>query len=273
MSNLQLRVISGVIMAIAVLAATWFGGVAFRLLWVAAAGVALHEWLKVSGAPGRALAGAIVWAAYCAVALMLLFPGIAATAGLSAESGALAALAAGVLLLLVLEQAGGQRPWAAAGLAYALLPAIAFGSLRDGPSGFAAILFLFAAVWATDIFAYFTGRAIGGPKLAPSISPGKTWSGAVGGTVFAVLAVAALACVLPTLALPAILVPAIALSVVSQIGDLAESAFKRRFGVKDSGNFIPGHGGVMDRIDGLAVAAVALYLIASLSGAVPGLIQ
>ncbi|MFZ1681999.1 MAG: phosphatidate cytidylyltransferase, partial [Rhizobiaceae bacterium] len=157
--------------------------------------------------------------------------------------------------------------------AYALLPAIAFSSLRDGPSGFAAILFLFAAVWATDIFAYFTGRAIGGPKLAPAISPGKTWSGAVGGTVFAVLAVVALAFVLPALALPAILVPAIALSVVSQIGDLAESAFKRHFGVKDSGNFIPGHGGVMDRIDGLAVAAVALYLIASISGAVPGLIQ
>ncbi len=259
-------------MAIAVLAATWFGGVAFRLLWVAAAGVVLHEWLTVSGTARVAALRAAVWAGFALVAVLVLLPGLFGIAP-GRMGPALFALAASTAVVALIEFMAGRRVWAAGGVLYALLPAIAFVALREGAGGFATILFLFASVWATDIFAYFTGRAIGGPKLAPAISPGKTWSGAIGGTIFAVLAVAGLAFVLPDLSLPAILVPTIVLSVVSQVGDLGESAFKRRFGVKDSGNFIPGHGGVMDRIDGLAVAAVALYLIASLSGAVPGLIQ
>lgn len=123
-------------------------------------------------------------------------------------------------------------------------------------------LFLFAIVWCTDIFAYFVGRAVGGPKLAPSISPGKTWSGAVGGTIAAVVAgilVAHFAGMAWGLAMLALLV--VGLSVISQIGDLFESRLKRLCSVKDSSQLIPGHGGVMDRVDGLATAALALYIV------------
>ena len=147
------------------------------------------------------------------------------------------------------------------GVGYAVLPAIALALLRgDTLSGLLAVVFLFAVVWATDILAYFVGRAIGGPKLAPSISPGKTWSGAVGGAVAGVVAgiLAAQIAGEPSLVLLGWL--ALLLSVGSQAGDLFESAFKRRHGAKDSSNLIPGHGGVMDRVDGLVAAALALYL-------------
>ncbi len=154
----------------------------------------------------------------------------------------------------------------ATGLAYAALPAIALSLLRGSDlAGLMAILFLFAVVWATDIFAYFVGRAVGGAKLAPRISPGKTWSGALGGAAAAVLAGALFS---PWLAAGALSLglAALVLSAISQVGDLFESAVKRRAGVKDSSHLIPGHGGVMDRVDGLVAAAVALYLIGAVGG-------
>jgi phosphatidate cytidylyltransferase len=122
------------------------------------------------------------------------------------------------------------------------------------------MIFIFAVVWATDILAYFTGRAIGGPKLAPRISPGKTWSGAIGGAVSGVIA--GVAVFLSHFSLDDVRIPllALALSVASQIGDLFESYMKRRFGVKDSSRLIPGHGGVMDRVDGLVFACFAALL-------------
>jgi phosphatidate cytidylyltransferase len=128
------------------------------------------------------------------------------------------------------------------------------------------MLFLFATVWATDILAYFVGRAIGGPKLAPSISPGKTWSGAIGGAVAGAAAGLVVAAAMGSASLAWIGLIAIVLSVVSQAGDLFESSVKRRNGVKDSGSLIPGHGGVMDRVDGLVAAAFALYVIGWLTG-------
>jgi phosphatidate cytidylyltransferase len=141
--------------------------------------------------------------------------------------------------------------------------------LRDADhAGLVAILFLFAVVWATDIAAFFVGRSLGGPKLAPAISPGKTQSGALGGAAGGVLAGVALAAFADLDNLPLMALLAFLLSVVSQIGDLFESWVKRRHGVKDSGNLIPGHGGVMDRVDGLVAAAFALYVVgALLSGA------
>ena len=139
-------------------------------------------------------------------------------------------------------------------------PASRWPILRGGDqAGLIAILFLFAVVWATDILAYFVGRALGGPKLAPSISPGKTWSGAVGGALGGRCS--------PAWRLrrrtgwggrgPALV--ALLLAIVSQFGDLFESFVKRRSGVKDSSHIIPGHGGVMDRVDGLVAAAFTLY--------------
>jgi phosphatidate cytidylyltransferase len=124
-----------------------------------------------------------------------------------------------------------------------------------------AILFLFSVVWATDILAYFVGRAIGGPKLAASISPNKTWSGAVGGTIAAVVAGLVIISAFGGTATVALGLIALVLSIVSQGGDLFESRLKRVCDVKDSSALIPGHGGVMDRLDGFIVAAAAAVLI------------
>lgn len=157
-----------------------------------------------------------------------------------------------------------RSKWALMGLFYVSLPTISLLTLRqDQIYGFEAVLYVFLVVWATDTAAYFAGRYFGGKKLAPAISPGKTWSGAIGGTFAGLLTGALLAISLNSepviLALIGLL-----LSVVAQAGDLAESAIKRHFGVKDSGNLIPGHGGVLDRLDGIVTASVAAALIGGL---------
>ncbi|TIW34428.1 MAG: phosphatidate cytidylyltransferase, partial [Mesorhizobium sp.] len=156
-----------------------------------------------------------------------------------------------VTVMVVVTAAGarmrGTAQWDAPGLAYASLSGLSLALLRNGDrSGLIAILFLFAVVWATDIAAYFVGRAVGGPKLAPSISPGKTQSGALGGAVGGVVAGVLLASATGVGNLGTLGLVALALSVVAQAGDLFESWVKRRHGQKDSGNLIPGHGGVMD---------------------------
>lgn len=268
-SELRLRVQSAIVLIVVVLAATWFGSFAYRLLWVAAASVVLFEWLKVSGSPISAALRIPIWAGFGLVAVAILFPSIAATPLAGAGNNTLIALAFSVMLVLAIEAVVDRRGWAAAGLAYALAPAIAFVALRESPIGLAVTLFLFGVVWGADIFAFFVGRALKGPKLAPRISPGKTWSGALGGVAGALAIAAAVAPFFPGMKALAILPTAALLSVVSQIGDLGESAFKRRFGVKDSGKLIPGHGGVMDRVDALAAAAVALYLLTRANGGLP----
>ena len=259
MSNLQLRVISSVVLVVVVLAVTYFGGVAFRLLSALIAAVMFYEWCTVSRtatAPRHQLVAAVL------LAVVLL----AVVLGYSA-AGVLLLLALSVVTSLLDSRIAGQGSWAPAGLAYAGLSGLSLALLRDGDQpGLTAILFLFAVVWTTDIFAYFVGRSLGGPKLAPSISPGKTQSGALGGTVGGVLAGIALATYAGLGNLPLLALVALLLSVVSQVGDLFESWVKRRHGVKDSGNIIPGHGGVMDRVDGLVAAAFALYAIGSMLG-------
>jgi phosphatidate cytidylyltransferase len=136
------------------------------------------------------------------------------------------------------------------------------------------MLFIFAVVWATDIFAYFIGRAIGGPKLAPPISPGKTWSGAIGGTLASVLAGLAVVYLAGEPVGFGLVAVILLLSIASQIGDLFESWIKRRFGVKDSSRLIPGHGGVMDRVDGLVSACFVAFLVGlALSAANGGVIN
>ena len=164
--------------------------------------------------------------------------------------------------------------WVAAGLAYAAVIAIVPPLVREDPRlGIAAILWMFAVVWFTDIAAYFTGRALGGPKLCPAVSPKKTWSGFLGGLAAAIIAGAAVAMIAsrfgwqPPVSLPVVVLVSGVASVLSQIGDLGESALKRRFGAKDSGRFIPGHGGVMDRLDGFwAVAALMGVALAGAHG-------
>lgn len=166
----------------------------------------------------------------------------------------LVALAAGAMLIewRGLTRARGMT-WLALGIAYILSAAAALVWLRTLDAGM-IVLWVFIVTWSTDIFAYFAGRSIGGPKLAPSISPGKTWSGLAGGVAGAALG-GALVVHLGGLAAGLIpLAPFMALA--AQAGDLFESALKRRAGVKDSGRLLPGHGGALDRLDGLLPVAL-----------------
>jgi phosphatidate cytidylyltransferase len=152
--------------------------------------------------------------------------------------------------------------WVAAGVAYAAVLLFAPLILRRDPElGFVAIVFLFAVVWVTDIAAYFAGRAIGGPKLCAAVSPKKTWSGAVGGTLGGVAAGVLIVKLMGVSVAPALVLVACFLSVVAQAGDLLESAVKRHFGTKDAGSIIPGHGGLMDRLDGFLTAAAAAAMV------------
>ena len=134
---------------------------------------------------------------------------------------------------------------------------------RDAQSGFVAILFVFAMVWASDILGYFCGRGIGGPKLWPRVSPKKTWAGAIGGFAGSIAIALGFAVAGAGRVVPLALIGAL-LSIVSQLGDLLESAVKRRFDVKDSSHIIPGHGGLMDRLDGFIAAVVVAALIGTL---------
>jgi len=247
-NNLLLRIASSLVLAPLAVAAAYFGGVGFIAFWALAALAVLWEWdtlvcfhdrNSVLATGAVAIVGAALLTARerFGVAVALVVLGFIAVAALSSRV---------------------RRIWCAAGLVYAAVLMIAPVLLRhDNERGLVAILFLFAIVWLTDIGAYFVGRGIGGPKLMPRISPNKTWSGAIGGTVVGVLGGVAVARGFGIEGLVAVAGVALVLSVVSQIGDLAESAIKRHFDAKDSSQLIPGHGGLMDRLDGFVAAAAA----------------
>ena len=164
--------------------------------------------------------------------------------------------------------------WMVAGLAYAGVLLIAPVILRRDPAlGLVAILFLFAVVWGTDIVAYFTGRAIGGPKLWPAVSPNKTWSGALGGTLGGIVAGLATVKIAGLDIAPMLVLVALVLSAVAQGGDLLESAIKRHFGAKDASHLIPGHGGLMDRLDGFLTAVAAAVMVGLIRGGLDGAAQ
>jgi phosphatidate cytidylyltransferase len=251
-SNLMLRIVSSLVLVPLAIAAAYFGGLVFFAFWAVAALAVLWEWQTLVCGDERnpVLATGAVALAGSGLLIMLDRPGIAITLIALGCFGA-AALASNV-----------RRMWCAAGLVYAAALLIAPVLLRrDASFGFAAILFLFVIVWLTDITAYFVGRAVGGPKLMPRVSPNKTWSGAIGGTVAGVVGGVVVAQQAGVAGLAAAGVVALLLSIVSQIGDLAESAIKCQFNAKDASQLIPGHGGLMDRLDGFVVAAAAGALI------------
>jgi phosphatidate cytidylyltransferase len=180
---------------------------------------------------------------------------------------ALVALAAGFALALAAAprpgQPGAGRRWLAAGVPYVGIGCIALIGLRgDGQAGLANVLFLVAIVWASDIGAYLAGRLIGGAKLAPSISPSKTWAGAIGALVAAVAVGLGMAGAFGPYATGPVVLIAALLGIAAQAGDLLESWIKRRCHVKDSSHLIPGHGGLLDRVDGLLAAAPVAALMA-----------
>ncbi|HEV7335753.1 MAG TPA: phosphatidate cytidylyltransferase [Bosea sp. (in: a-proteobacteria)] len=257
-SELRLRVLSALVMAAVILAVTLLGGPAFRFVWVLVAGLVAYEWLAIISAR-NAIAGGV------GVALAGFALGFAPVSDPAlAGSAAVLALAGAVMT----TQVDDRRMLEACGVAYALCFALVTPALRQVPEiGLFLIVWTFAVVWFTDIAAYFTGRALGGPKLMPSVSPKKTWSGALGGAAAGTaggLAVWYLSPVATGFGLAMVFAISLAASVFSQAGDLFESAIKRRFGTKDSSRLIPGHGGFLDRLDGywavLVFAGMLLYL-------------
>lgn len=249
-SDLATRAMAGLVMIAVALAALWFGGIAFWLLASAAALLMLAEWAGLMRASrlwiGLSLAG-------LGFALLVAGP-IGAGVGQRAVA-LLVALAIGIAALA-------RRPRLGAGLLYAGLPAFGLLFLRGQPDGLALTLWTLAVVWATDIGAYFSGRAIGGPKLAPALSPNKTWAGLGGGVLAALLVGLAIAAGfgLP----PTLLLLGAPMAVLAQIGDLFESWLKRKAGVKDSGRLLPGHGGALDRLDGVVPVAALMGLLAAM---------
>lgn len=257
LTNLQTRIISAVVLIAIVLPITWHGGLAFRLLCAVIGAAMFYEWMRMAGVKARDVV--LAAGVGLAVVLGLLLAG-------APSLYVVIVLAVVVAAAYVLGRMRGVSAEPAVALGYSGLSAVSLALLRnDDWQGLWALLFLFAVVWATDIFAYFVGRTVGGPKLAPAISPGKTWSGAVGGTVGGIVAGLLVAWYGGFAGFWTAFI-CLALSAVGQIGDLFESSIKRRHGAKDSSNLIPGHGGVMDRVDALVAAALALYVIGALSG-------
>lgn len=256
-SNLYQRVISAAVLAPLVLGLIYLGGWAYAALVLAAAVLFLWEWFTITGTRHTALSAILGQ-------MTLVTGGVLQAAG-HPDTG-LAVILAGAGIVFMVSGFSRAGRWGAEGVLYSGLALFALLALRGGTGGLLFIYFLFLVVWATDIFAYFTGRALGGPKLWARVSPKKTWSGALGGLVFAIIfgTGVSIAGDGGHVALWAGL--AALLSIVSQAGDLLESAIKRRFDVKDSSQLIPGHGGIMDRIDGLVAAAIFAVLIGWATG-------
>lgn len=248
--GLALRIASAVVLAPLAIGTAYLGGWPFLLFWTVAVCIIQWEWRTIVTDPN-------------AFGAQVVGTGIG-FAGIFAMLGRLEGAALGLALGIAVEAifARPRRFWAAAGVLYAGVPLVACVLLRrDAGHGFAAIVFLFGIVWASDVCGYFAGRLLGGPKLWRAVSPNKTWSGAIGGAVGALAAGVAIAAYAERTNPLAIAVLALLLSAVSQAGDLLESAVKRRFGVKDASHVIPGHGGVMDRLDGFVAAATVAAAI------------
>ncbi|MCU0884599.1 MAG: phosphatidate cytidylyltransferase [Beijerinckiaceae bacterium] len=257
-SELSLRIRSGLVMVAVALLTLWWGGWPFALLWVAVGAVAAIEWLKIVSPEGERTVRLLA-AAGAALA------GLAAHLGWEAAGLGACALTVGAVMAATPKK---LRLVAGAGVIYATAIAMAPIIVRaEVQLGLALIAWCFAVVWSTDVAAYFTGRALGGPKLWPSVSPKKTWSGAIGGALAGIAAGLLVAWVSRrlgaawSLGFIATAGCAMLASAAGQMGDLLESSLKRHFGVKDSGSIIPGHGGVLDRLDAFVVV-VTLVAIA-----------
>jgi phosphatidate cytidylyltransferase len=257
--NLLLRVAAALVMAPLAVAIAYVGGWLWTAL-VTAAAIGLYvEWLAVIGErkPRLVVLGilSLLGAGWVDAEHMTTAPVVAAIV--------LGVLAAGVF-------SPERRAWAAAGIGYALAASIGSSAVRLDPIwGFSALMLVLLVVWATDIGGYFAGRLIGGPKLWRRVSPKKTWAGAIGGFVASLGVAGGFAALGFGKTLPLLLLGA-TLSVASQLGDLFESAVKRKFGVKDSSHLIPGHGGLMDRLDGFVAAIVLASIFGFLRGGADG---
>jgi phosphatidate cytidylyltransferase len=256
---LTLRILSALVLAPVAVAAVWFGTPWLAMLTAVAGGGMAWEWVRLcrGGAVGNT--GAVL------IAAVLVAVIVAAVSGVLI---AMAVAAAGAVIVFWVgrHEQEPEPQWFALGLLWIALPCVLLLWLaRAEAAGRLTLLWIFAVVWATDIGAYMVGRRLGGPLLAPHWSPRKTWAGMIGGAGCAALTGWATARLLGVSALPLVLISA-ALAIVEQFGDLAESVAKRRFGVKDSSGLIPGHGGLLDRLDGLLAVIPAAALLTLIGG-------
>ncbi len=253
--ELSKRIASGIVIGAVALAMTYWSPSLFTILMLVIAAAMSWEW-------GRMVRGATLtdpaMIVHVFAVLLAVLLSASDMAGLAIASTVIGAIAVGALTFGV-----GNAQLSGAGVLYTGLPVVALGWIRgDEPLGFSATLFVLLSVIVTDIGAYASGRTIGGPKLWPSVSPNKTWSGLIGGVLAASLAGGLFAWVSGTGSASWLASLGLVLGLVAQGGDLAESALKRHFGVKDSSNLIPGHGGVMDRMDGIVTASVIAAIVA-----------
>jgi phosphatidate cytidylyltransferase len=260
--ELALRIGSALVLVPLALGSAYLGGAAFLAVWAAAAAIVLWEWAGLVGEPRQGPIPAAGGAAFLGAAILFALgrPGTAL--------GLLALGTAGVAGLA----GSGKKSWMLAGGAYATAMLAAPALLRAAELGFEAILLLFAVVWTTDVMAYFAGRALAGPKLWPAVSPSKTWSGALAGAAAATIVGSAVSALVGLSHIGILALVCAMLSIAAQAGDLLESALKRRFGAKNASELVPGHGGLMDRLDGFVAAAALACLLGVARGgfAAPG---
>lgn len=251
-ADIWLRTASALVLIPAALALVGMGGWLFRLAVFGACVMLFFEWGRLTRGRGRSKS-------LLSQTILLLSALLAQGVGQNAFAFALVVF--GALFMLLTSVLPRQRnDWAALGLLYIGVPALSILFLRDGALGAIGVFLLFVIVWATDIGAYITGRVVGGPKLWPAVSPNKTWSGLAGGVASATLLAAAYAAIF-NLSIWGAAAAGFILALVSQAGDFFESAIKRAFLAKDAGKIIPGHGGMLDRLDGLLFAAPVSVLI------------
>jgi phosphatidate cytidylyltransferase len=257
------RILSAAVLIPIALGAIWFGVPYLNLLAAAVGGVLAWEWARLCNRGHLSFAGALL------IALVAL--AVALATFMRDINGIWVLISGAVMVAALARLEHDARPfWLGLGAVYVGLPCLAILWLRVQPNGgLATLLWMFALVWAVDTGAYAAGRLIGGPKLAPSISPKKTWAGLLGGVAAAAAVGFAAYSLLPQ-GNGLWLVPVSgALALVEQAGDLFESAAKRRAGVKDSSNLIPGHGGALDRLDGLLAVSIAVAALAVILGRAP----
>lgn len=261
-SVLLARILSALVLLPVAVALVVTGGWPLTILVALAGGLMIHEWDRLCGGGISPLG--IIQVATVPTAIV-------ATEAAGAAQGFAVIVAGAAVSVLAALATRRASSWSVAGVVYVGVPCVCLLWLRETPdAGRDILLWLLALVWATDIGAFAVGRSIGGPKLAPRISPGKTWSGLVGGVVCSIGVGGVAGAFFGIGSAVALAVASAILAVVAQIGDLFESAVKRRFGAKDSGRLIPGHGGVLDRLDGvLAVAPTAALAVWVQEGGFP----
>ena len=250
-SGLGLRVVTGALLAPPILFALYAGPPYSDVLLAVLAGIAAWEWARLCRGGTWDLSVSV------AIASTVLSIAIAALGAPAVAAWLLAAGTMAVLLIAARSESQANAAWAGLSVAYIGPAFLAFQWLRGaGDEGFWTILWLVMLVWATDVGAYFAGRQIGGPKLLPAVSPKKTWAGLIGG-MLAAAGIGATFAYAQSGPVAAIAMASAALAIIAQLGDLFESGLKRRFGVKDSSALIPGHGGLLDRVDGLISVTLA----------------